>query len=145
MKRRQFIQSLGASAAVAGMPIKTIAFPAASSVSYGMTPYKWAKYTARINKKLTPEMLRNFCGFSADGAEQMIRRLTAEKVLLAPDATGLSRTNVDYIGAFKEKQRRLKSILDQVDDILPDQSNDIPTENDADAVTETVGEEQETF
>ncbi len=105
---------------MASLPMKAMSLGAAP-VTYGMDPYKWAKYTARINKKLTPDMLRNFCGFSDDAATRMIRRLTAENVLMAPDASGLSRTHMDYITRFKQKRQTLRDVIDKIDEIVPDE------------------------
>ncbi len=41
----------------------------------------------------------------------MIRRLTFEKVLVAPDATGVSRASGDYMTAVRDRRDAMKRIL----------------------------------
>ena len=97
-------------------------------------PYVWAKYTARINKKLTPQMLKSYLGFSEGEAHRMIRRLTFENVLAAPDATGVSRTSSDYISAVQKRRDTVKQMIRKVREELAEtvsETEDAPDQTEA--------------
>lgn len=111
---------------------------------YGMSPYAWAKYTARINKQLTPQMLTQFCGFTEGEAARMIRRLTFENVLMAPDAGGVSRTSGDFMAGVERRRaamkRMMQTLRDEVQgDALPKPEATLQqnTQADPDPVPET--------
>lgn len=67
-------------------------------------------------------MLTRFCGFSESEAARMIRRLTFEKILLAPDASGVSRTSSDVLAAAGRRrdavQQMLKAARTKVDEVV---------------------------
>ena len=111
MQRRDFLRTAGATAAATGLPINVSAVGAATRTRYGINPYRMAKYTARINKRLTPQMLTQFLGLSEGEASRMIRRLTFEKVLVAPDASGVSRVSTDFAAAVERKRQTLKRLM----------------------------------
>ena len=87
-----------------------------------------AKYTARINKQLTPEMLKTFLGFSDTDAKGMIRRLMAENILTAPDSTGISRTSTDYLADFKARRDKVKELISRLNEAV-DELDEPPTSN----------------
>lgn len=113
MKRRQFLQSIGATFAVAGLPVQApVAVKSAvRPMAYGMSPYAWAKYTARINRKLSPQMLRNFLGLSEGETTEMLARLTRENIVAAPNEAGIYQTTTDYLEHYARKRARTKAML----------------------------------
>ena len=142
MKRRDFLRTVGVAAAATTLPVRgAVAGSAAAGRTYGMSAYAWAKYTARINKRLTPEMLTRLLGFSDAEASRMIRRLTFEQVLTAPDPNGVSRTSADYLGAFKKRfegARKLADALTVADDAHAETSDGYESQTKAIQRSETV-------
>ncbi|MFK7939402.1 MAG: twin-arginine translocation signal domain-containing protein [Roseovarius sp.] len=131
MKRRDFLRTVGVAAAATGLPAPGVSASTVAPVArYGMTPYAFAKYTARINKRLTPQMLTQFCGFSEGEAARMIRRLTFENILLSPDAKGVSQTSPDVLAAAKRRRdamrQMVRTLRDQVEDALTDENTPGP-------------------
>ena len=102
------------------LPVQGLTAVTAAPVRYGMTPYALAKYTARINKQLTPEMLKTFLGFSDADANGMMRRLMAENIVTAPDATGISRTSTDYLADFKARRDKVKDLISRLNETVED-------------------------
>ena len=113
MKRRQFLQSIGATVVAAGLPIPTpvVAKTAVRPVAFGMSPYAWAKYTARVNRKLSPHMLRNFLGLSEGDAAEMLARLTRENIISAPNDAGVYQATTDYLEHYARKRAKVKTML----------------------------------
>ena len=134
MKRREFLRTVGATAAMTTLPVTGTSAAALHRTRYGMSPYVWAKYTARINKKLTPQMLKSYLGFSEGEAHRMIRRLTFENVLAAPDAKGVSRTSSDYISAVQKRRDTMKRMIQKVREELAEtasETEDAPDHSEA--------------
>ncbi len=130
MERRTFLKSIGAAASMTALPLQGLSAAAATPVRYGMSPYALAKYTARINKQLTPEMLKTLLGFSDTDAKSMMRRLMAENILTAPDATGISRTSTEYLANFKARRDKMKELItrlnEAVDELEEPHTKDTP-------------------
>ena len=112
------------------LPLQGLSAAAATPVRYGMSPYALAKSTARINKQLTPEMLKTLLGFSDTDAKSMMRRLMAENILTAPDATGISRTSTEYLANFKARRDKMKELItrlnEAVDELEEPHTKDTP-------------------
>lgn len=133
MNRRQFTQRLAAVAALPSVPIPATATPIASAntVTYGMNPYVWAKYTARINKHLSPELLQTALGFGRTESANMMTRLVKERVLSPPNALGVCQTSTEYLRSFSQKESLVKasnSIREFLDEKLEKASEKLANE-----------------
>lgn len=99
MKRRAFLRSLSASAAVPALPLgqaaSAVASPTPAPIAAAV--YGRAVHLARLWSATVPEMFTGALNLDPDQAERVFNELVRHNVLGAPNASGIARASAPYL------------------------------------------------
>ena len=122
MKRRNFLKSFLATGVMPFIPfVPTFAKGAGviRPLHEYQSPYSGAAFIARTRSGITPELLSNQMGISAEMAQKAFNVLRHEGVITAPNPLGISKAfrsiggsdgRTDYIN-WRNKLKRIKELM----------------------------------